>query len=102
MQLVRRMATPSRPLRILWIRSWVQPTHGLRDALCDAGYRAILTRVDIEPALEAAITRKDFELAIVDGDAGIARELVEKRFREHRVFAPVIDHDAPTTLVRRI
>lgn len=96
------MPTLARPLRILWIKSWAQPTQALRDALGDAGYRAILTRADIEPAVHAAITRRDFELAIVDGDAGIARELVEAWFREHRIFAPVIDHGAPATLVQRI
>jgi len=102
MHRVPTVSTPPRPLRILWVHSWVQPTQGVRDALSDAGYRAILTRVDIEPALQAAITRRDFELAIVDGSAGIARALVEARFREHHIFAPVIDHDAPATLVRRI
>jgi len=96
------MPTLPRPLRILWIRSWAQPTQALRDALADIGYRAILTRVDIEPAVHAAVMRRDFELAIVDGDAGIARELVETWFREHRIYAPVIDHGAPATLVHRI
>ena len=102
MQQLAWMPTLPRPLRILWLHSWVRPTQALREALGDAGYRADVTRVDIEPALNAAITRRDFEVAIVDGDVGIARELVERRFREHRISAPLLDHDTSATLVRRI
>jgi hypothetical protein len=101
MQRIRPMTT-TRGLRILWIRSWVQPTQPLRDALADIGYRAMFTRVDIEPALHAAIARRDFEIAILDGNCGLPRELVQARLREERIFAPLLDHEAPATLVRRI
>ena len=103
MQHVASMPTPERSLQILWIRSWIEPAQPLREALGDAGYRANFTRVDNEPALHAAITRGDFELAIVDDHkAGLARGLVETRFREHGVRAPLLDHGASATLVRRI
>lgn len=101
MQFVRGMPA-HRLLRILWVRSWCESLQPLRDALGDLGYRALFTRTDIEPALHAAISRRDFEIAIVDRECGISRELVEIWFREHRVVAPLLDHQAPATLARRI
>jgi hypothetical protein len=49
-------------LRILVLRSWDQPIAPLRQALIAAGVDAELVRVDIEPALAAALDRRNVDV----------------------------------------
>jgi hypothetical protein len=60
-----------------------------RAALDDAGINATLTRVDIEPALNAAPSRSaKFDVVIHDAATpGIPRDLLEARLRAYRAIA---------------
>lgn len=88
------MVSPGVRIRILLIRPWVRPLEALRDALRAVGVEPRFTRVDIEPALNASLTRGGLDLAILDPETpGLSRDVVEARFREHGVSAPLLDFD---------
>jgi hypothetical protein len=89
------MAAASEKVRILLIRPWTEPLGALRDALRAAQISARISRVDIEPALNAALSRTPFDLVVLDPQTrGITLELVEERMREHRRFVPIVMFDA--------
>jgi hypothetical protein len=94
------MVSPRKPVRILVIRPWTKPLGPLRAVLRAAGIEAQIWRVDIEPALNAELTRCSFDLILFDPTGSISREVVEQRLREHRRVVPVVesagDSDAPT------
>jgi deoxyribodipyrimidine photolyase len=79
-------ATP----RILVIRAWTEPLAQLRAALRDAGVTVRITRVDIEPALNAALARSSYEVVVWDPRCSIARDIVETRLREHGRSATIV------------
>jgi len=56
-------------INVLLIRSWIHPLAPLRAALHDAAIDARFTRIDIEPALNAALARGGFGTGD-DGDLG--------------------------------
>ena len=88
------MAAWSEKVRILLIRPWTEPLAPLRAVLRDAGIPAQIFRVDIEPALNAALHRGGFDVVIFDPKMpGISREAVETRLREHRSSVPIITLD---------
>jgi hypothetical protein len=90
-------------IRILVVRAWTRPLAPLRAALCDAGIDAFITRVDIEPALDAALTRTSFDVIVFDpATPGITRDIVEARLCEHRCFTPVVALDNASTVIDRI
>jgi predicted MPP superfamily phosphohydrolase len=79
------------PLHILLIRAWIHELEPVRVALCDAGFDIEITRIDIEPALHAALTRRAFDLVIHDPSVtSLSRELIEARLRGHRHATPVV------------
>jgi DNA-binding NtrC family response regulator len=81
----------SSPLHVLLIRAWIHKLEPVRAALRDAGFLVEVTRIDIEPALHAALTRRAFDLVIHDPEVtGLPRPLVEARLREHRHATPVV------------
>lgn len=64
-------------LRLLCICSWMLPSSELRDALRARRLEASIARVDIEPALRAALGRGPYSAAIyVRGLAGLGLDLV--------------------------
>lgn len=78
-------------VQVLLIRAWIHKLDPVRVALNDAGYELHFTRVDIEPALNAALTRGRFDVVIHDPTvAAISRELLEQRLREHRHGTPIV------------
>jgi precorrin-6B methylase 1 len=79
-------ATP----RILVIRAWTEPVAQLRAALRDAGVTVRITRVDIEPALNAALARSSYDVVIFDPRCSIPRDIVEARLREHGRTATIV------------
>lgn len=83
---------PNEPVRILLVRAWTEPLAPLRAALRTAGLVAHIVRVDIEPALHAALARgAKLDVVLFDPAVrGITRELLEARLREHRCWAPVV------------
>ncbi len=78
-------------MRILVIRPWTKPLGRLRSLLREAGIEALIRRVDIEPALNAELTRGNFDLILFDPTGSITRELVEQRLREHDRVIPVLE-----------
>ena len=77
------MAPASATPRILVIRAWTEPLTRLRAALREAGVTVRITRVDIEPALNAALARSSYDVVVWDPSCAIARDLVDARLREH-------------------
>lgn len=83
-------------MKVLLVRPWVLPLAPLRDALRVGGVDPRFTRVDIEPALNAALTRGSHDVILLDTTApSITRAIVEARLRDHRLEIPIVelDHD---------
>jgi DNA-binding NtrC family response regulator len=90
-QKTRTMVLTSDKVRILVIRPWTEPLAPLRNALREAGIEARISRVDIEPALNAALDRSRFDVVVFDPTTrDISRELLDTCLRDHRHHAPVI------------
>ena len=97
------MASPDSTVKVLLIRPWIHSLAPLRAALRSAGYEARFTRVDIEPALQAALARGEFDIAIVDpATPGLTRSTIEACMREHRASIPLIELDGVNTLAAEI
>ena len=86
------MSFATEPVRILLVRAWTEPLAPLRSALREAGLVARIVRVDIEPALNAALERgSKYDVVVLDpATRGITRELVDARMRDHRRSIPVV------------
>jgi DNA-binding response OmpR family regulator len=85
------MTSPTSMVKVLLIRPWIHSLAPLRASLRSAGLEARFTRVDIEPALNAALARGGFDVAIVDpATPGLSHATIEARLREHRAEIPVI------------
>jgi hypothetical protein len=84
------MAPSSATPRILVIRAWTEPLAAFRAALRDAGVTVRITRVDIEPALNAALARSSYDIVVWDPGCSISRDLVETRLREHGRTASIV------------
>jgi hypothetical protein len=83
------------PVQILLVRAWTEPLAPVRAALRDAGLVARIVRVDIEPALNAALERGS-KLDVVVHDPktrGITRDVIDARLRDHRRSLPVVTLD---------
>jgi hypothetical protein len=81
-------------LHVLLVRAWVRAVEPVRAALHAVGLDVHITRVDLEPALHAALTRRAYDLVIHDPELGsVPRELIEARMRAHRHSAPLITLD---------
>lgn len=67
--------------------------------LRDSGFDAEITRIDIEPALHAALSRRAFDLVIHDPRvAGLSHDTVEARLRAHRHATPIVTLRSLATL----
>jgi DNA-binding NtrC family response regulator len=85
------MSAVPEKVRILLIRPWTEPLRAFRDALRAAEIQARISRVDIEPALNAALSRSSYDLIVLDPRTpGITRELLDERLREHRRIVQVV------------
>lgn len=76
--------------RILVIRPWTEPLVRFRAALRDTGVIVRITRVDIEPALNAALARASYDVVVWDPSSTITRDIVEARLREHGRTASIV------------
>lgn len=72
------------------IRAWTEPLTVFRETLREAGIAVRITRVDIEPALNAALARNPYDLVVWDPSSSISRDIVEARLREHGRTASII------------
>lgn len=97
------MATPGSTMKLLLIRSWIHPLAPLRAALQAAGLDPRFTRVDIEPALNAALSRGGYDIAIYDPHTpGLQRTIVEACMRAHRIDIPLVELGELEDLAERI
>jgi hypothetical protein len=87
--------------RILLVRPWTATIAPVRAALRDAGISATITRIDIEPALNAALGRgTPFDVIVHDpGTPGLPLSVVEARLREHRRVIPIVSVTALDDIV---
>lgn len=98
------MSASAEPIRILLVRAWTEPLAPLRAALRDAGIVAHIVRVDIEPALNAALERgSKFDVVVFDAAMrGLTREVLDARLRDHRRSIPVVTLDDLEGLAARV
>lgn len=86
-------------IRILLIRPWTEPLAPLRIALERAAIAARFHRVDIEPALNAALYRGGYDLVVLDPRTpAISLELVEACMKANRRSVPIVTLGDPSTL----
>jgi hypothetical protein len=97
------MSSPDSALKVLLIRPWIHSLAPIRAALRSAGYEARFTRVDIEPALQAAVVRGGLDLAIVDpATPGLSASTIEACVRDHRPYLPIVELGDVSDLAARI
>lgn len=90
-------------IRILLIRPWTAPLAPLRIALDQAAMTARFHRVDIEPALNAALHRGGFDVVVLDpATTGISIEIVEACMKANRRSVPIVTLSDPSTLADAI
>lgn len=76
---------------ILLVRPWTEPLVPIRAALRDAGMVARISRVDIEPALEAALSRRQYDVIVFDPSSQeLTIDVVEARARAHGHATPIV------------
>jgi hypothetical protein len=85
------MASPNSMVQVLLIRPWIHSLAPLRTSLRRAGFEARFTRVDIEPALHAALARGGYDVAVVDpATPGLTQSTIEGCLRDHRAAFPIL------------
>jgi DNA-binding NtrC family response regulator len=85
------MASPTSMVQLLLIRPWIHSLAPLRASLRRAGFEARFTRVDIEPALHAALVRGGYDVVVVDpATPGLPHSTIESCLRDHRADLPII------------
>jgi len=90
-------------VKVLLVRPWIHSLAPLRASLRTAGFEARFTRVDIEPALNAALARGGFDVAVVDpATPGLAQSTIELRLRDHRIECPIVLLDDLSVLGARV
>lgn len=90
-------------IRILLIRPWTEPLAPLRTALEAAELPVRFHRVDIEPALNAALLRGGYAVIVFDpGTPGISREMIEARLKANRRTIPIVTLGDARTLAEAI
>lgn len=86
-------------VRILVIRPWTIAETPLRAALQRAGMAVEITRVDIEPAVNAALSRRGFDVIVLDPKTPtVSREDVEDCLRAQRLWIPIVELRAVESL----
>jgi hypothetical protein len=97
------MAEASHKVRILVIRTWTEPIGPLRAALAEAGLDVRIVRVDIEPALNAALDREYFEAIVFDPRTpNITRAMLDEQLWTRQQRPAVIVFESITDAVERI
>lgn len=103
MQKLRTMAAATTKARVLVIMPWTKSLATIRTALNDAGCSSRIMRVDIEPALNAALSRGNFDLILLDpATHEVPLDVVEARLREHRRCIPIVNLESTENLVDAI
>ena len=96
------MAEPATKVEVLVVQFWIHDIQPIRAALEGAGMVVAITRVDIEPALNAALTCGQYDLVIYDpSTATISKAAVEENLRASRRDPPLLVADDLATLGAR-
>jgi DNA-binding response OmpR family regulator len=78
-------------LHVLLIRAWIRAVEPVRAALHAVGLDVHITRVDLEPALHAALTRRAYDVVIHDPEVpNLPRDTLAARLRDHHHAAPIV------------
>jgi len=97
------MVTNGLAARILLVRPWTEPIGHFRAALREAGIDAKIWRVDIEPALNAALERATYDVIVFDPSTPhITRATIEELVRDHHRLAPIVVFDSMESVVGAI
>jgi len=84
---------------VLLIRSWTLDLGPVVASFAAAGLGATFTRVDIEPALNAALTRRAYDVAVYDPRGiGLSRAIVEQTLRAHHSTTPLLEIEDVATI----
>lgn len=98
-----RVSNRRRPLDVLAIQFWVHDPALIHRAVHSAGFDARIKRVDIEPALHAALGRQLWDLVIYDpATPGLAIETVQRCMKTFRRRAALVIIDDAATLAARV
>ena len=88
-------------LHVQVVQSWTHDVAPIRDALRRAGLQVALTRVDIEPALHAAVISKPYALVIYDpATTAMSQAVLERCLRSCQRDIPVVVADDLRSLGR--
>lgn len=91
------------PIRILLIRPWTAPLAPLRLALERAAMTGRFHRVDIEPALNAALHRGGYDVVVLDPRTpAITLDVVEACMKANRRAFPIVTLSDPSTFADEI
>jgi len=86
------MSAETTLVRILVIRAWTIAETPLRAALLRAGMAVEITRVDIEPAVNAALMRRTFDVIVLDPNMPtVTRQDVDDCLRAQRLWIPIVE-----------
>ena len=89
-------------MRVLVIQFWVHDSRPIRDALAACDIDADLVRVDIEPAVNAALSWGRYGLVIYDPTTtSVSLAAVEQCMRANQCAAPLVVADDLSTLGAR-
>ena len=95
------MASRRAKLHVLLVQSWTNDVAPVRAALRRAGLQVALNRVDIEPALHAALVSRPYALVIYDpSTSALSRAVLERCLRSCQRDIPVIVADDLRSLGR--
>jgi DNA-binding response OmpR family regulator len=78
-------------IEVLLIQLWIHEVEPFATALATAGVAANIKRVDIEPAVNAALGRRSYDLVIFDTRTpGLSLEMVQTCMRTHGIRVPLV------------
>lgn len=92
------MPSDRRRIEVLLIQFWINDPDGVAAALSAAGVDATIKRVDIEPALHAALGRRSYDMVIFDPKTpGLSDDIVHGCMRAHGCKATFValGHETP-------
>lgn len=97
------MPIRERSVHVLVIRFWIHDAAMIRESVRAAGFHAHIRRVDIEPALHAALGRQPWDLVIYDPSTPeLSLDTTRRLMTAFRRRAPIVILDDVETLADRV
>lgn len=86
-----RVSERSHTIEVLAVQFWIRPLDPIACSLQSAGFIARIKRVDIEPALHAALGRQRWDLVLFDAATPeLSLESVQQAMKSFRCDAPLL------------